>query len=72
METSFHNIEDQNLQGLGWAATTRPLRLLRNQMENALGKKARQHRGVLDIPDDTWGLLWDGERALKEAGPHLW
>ncbi len=37
-----------------------------------LGKKARQHRRVLDIPDDTWDLLWDGERALKEAGPHLW
>jgi hypothetical protein len=33
METSFHNIEDQNLQGLGWAAATRPLRLIRKQLE---------------------------------------
>jgi hypothetical protein len=72
METSFHNIEDRNLQGLGWEAATRPLRLLRKQLESVLGKKARQHRRVLDIPDDTWDLLWDGERALKEAGPHLW
>ncbi len=65
METSFHNIEDRNLQGLGWAAATRPVRLLRKQLESVLGKKARQHRRVLDIPDDTWDLLWDGERALK-------
>jgi ribonuclease HI len=72
METSFHNIEDRNPQGLGWAAATRPLRLLRKQLESVLGKKARQHRRVLDIPDDTWDLLWDGEQALKEAGPHLW
>jgi len=72
METSFHNIEDRNLQGLGWAAATRPLRLLRKQLERVLGKNPRQHRGILDIPVDTWDLLWDGERALKEAGPHLW
>jgi hypothetical protein len=72
MQTSFHNLEDQNPQGLGWVSVTRPLRLLRKQLETTLGKDARKHKGVLDIPSNKWDLLWEGERALKEEGTHLW
>ena len=72
MQTSLHNIEDPIPEGLGWAAATRPLRMLRKQLEATIGKNARHHKGILDIPDITHHLLWEGERALKEAGQHLW
>ena len=72
METSFHNIEENNQQGLGWVTGTRPLRLLRRQLEATLGKNARQQEGILNLPSSTWHLLWEGEKALKEANPHFW
>jgi hypothetical protein len=68
METSFHSIEGQSPQGLGWAAATRPLRLLRKQLESALGKKARQHRGVLTSLT-THGTFYGKENEpLKRRG----
>ena len=53
MQTSFHNVDDTIQPGLGWAATTRPLRLLRKQLEATLGTNARSREEVLDVPSDT-------------------
>ena len=54
MQTSFHNIEENNQHGLGWVTGTRPLRLLRRQLETTLGKNTRQQEGILNLPISTW------------------